>query len=149
VEILRVEDAFLFDALTDTPICMCFESLYHMFPNSKFIYTVRAIHSWEPSFTAHYQRHHGSWGFDDIKDQLTTRGAVTRGQERAAIYASLYAAHGNANSAYHAYDRTVRRFFSQHDPARLLEMNIAAGNGWATLCPFEALGALGDQSGVA
>ncbi len=135
-EVLRVEDAYLCDGLTDTPVCVFFEALYHMFPNSKFIYTVRALENWEASFTAHYRYYHNSSGFDGIGEILSTRGAATRGQERAAIYASLFAGHGNAIAAYRAFDARVRGFFGRHDASRLFELDIAAGAGWPQLCAF-------------
>jgi hypothetical protein len=135
-EVLKLEDAFLFDALVDTPVCAVFETLYHMFPRSKFIYTVREPIGWEASFSAHYRFYHASTGFDGIRNQLATRGASQRGQERAAIYASLFGAHANAVAAWQAYDQRVRSFFAAHDAARLLVIDIAAGEGWARLCPF-------------
>jgi hypothetical protein len=136
VEVLRLEDAFLCDAMTDTPVCIAFETLYHMFPNSKFIYTVRERESWERSFTAHYRRNSRSSGFDDIKRQMTTRGAATRFQERSVIYGSLFAPYEDAISAYRAFDARVRGFFIRQDGSRLLEMDIAGGAGWPELCPF-------------
>jgi tetratricopeptide (TPR) repeat protein len=135
-ELLGIKDAFLFDALIDTSVCVFFEALYFMFPNSKFIYTVRPLESWAASFTSHYQRYHRSSGFDHIRDLLTTRDAATYGIGRAIVHGTLYHHHPDAVAAYQAYDRRVQDFFDANDRTRLLEFDIHSGDGWEKLCRF-------------
>jgi tetratricopeptide (TPR) repeat protein len=135
-EILSVDDAVFFDALLDTPICASFEMLYFMFPNSKFVYTIRDLDSWVISLTNHYQRKHKSNWFDHIKDLMVTRGASTFGSRRAQVNAALFHHHEDARAAYLAFDNRVRQFFKTHDQTRILEMNICRGDGWDKLCEF-------------
>src|SRR5215471_14847963 len=52
--ILRLEDAYFCDAITDINAAFCFETLARMFPRAKFIYTSRPLHAWERSIVRHY-----------------------------------------------------------------------------------------------
>ena len=135
-EVLKVEDAFLFDALGDTPVCVVFETLYHLFPHSLFVLTVREPAAWEASFAAHYRARRGAASPGDLVDRLTAGGDGLRRRERAALYAGLYGGHADAGAAREAWESRVRGFFTAHDPARLLVMDIPGGDGWSALCPF-------------
>jgi hypothetical protein len=136
-EILTIDDALLFDALTDIPVCVVFEALYHMFPNSKFIYTVRPLDSWVASFTRHYHRYHRSSGFDTrFRRQLTTRKTIAYGTASTIVYGSLYYHHHDAAAAWAAYDKRVKEFFRYNDSARLLEIDVYSGDGWGKLCNY-------------
>lgn len=134
-EVLRVEDAFLFDALVDTPVCAVFETLYRLFPHALFVLTVREPAAWEASFAAHNRAHNNAANLGDLVDSIAARGGARR-LERAAIYAGLYRGHANASAARQAWESRVRGFFTAHDPARLLVMDIPSGDGWSALCPF-------------
>lgn len=136
-ELLTIEDTFLFDAMTDTPVCVMFEALYYMFPNSKFIYTVRPLESWAASVTKHFQRHHRSTGFDPHhRHLLTTRGAGVNGVQRALVHGALFYHHPDAIAARQSFEARVRNFFDGHDRSRLLELDIFSGDGWEKLCRF-------------
>jgi Sulfotransferase domain len=134
-EVLRVEDAFLFDALVDTPVCAVFETLYRLFPRALFVLSVRDPTAWETSFAAHNRAHNDAADPGALVDSLASRGGAHR-LERALIYAGLYRGHPDAGAARQGWESRVRGFFAAHDPARLLVMDIPGGDGWSTLCPF-------------
>jgi hypothetical protein len=64
---LTDEDAYIFDAMMDTPVSIQFELLYHGFPNAKFIYTTRPYELWVDAFTRHCQRHYHTVDFAVIR----------------------------------------------------------------------------------
>jgi len=135
-ELMNDNDLHLFDAFTDTPCCLNFEKYYYMFPNAKFIYTVRQPDDWENSWTAHFKRWYLLSDFQEIRKKLTDPDAFHFGTQTSDIYMSLYFNHENFTEAYQVYDRRVRRFFEDKPSDRLLVFDIFAGDGWQKLCAF-------------
>lgn len=136
MEILRLEDAFVFDAMLDTPVCVFFESLLSLFPNARFVYTVRPFESWARSVEQHYRRTFAGAGTDEIlRRGVARRGGVIHGMDRSLSFASLFLPHGDLASAWRAYDARVRRCF-RDQPERLLEFDVESGDGWGKLCGF-------------
>jgi hypothetical protein len=135
-ELMNDNDLHLFDAFTDTPCCLNFEKYYYMFPNAKFIYTVRQADDWEKSLTAHFKRWHLLSDFQEIRKKLTEPDAFHFGTQYSDIYMSLYFNHENFSEAFQVYDRRVRRFFEDKPSDRLLVFDIFAGDGWQKLCAF-------------
>lgn len=135
-EIMSDDDLYLYDAFTDTPACLDFERNYHMFPNSKFIYTVRDPADWEASFSRHLRRvWSGISSIEDFRRRLGD-GLLHYGERFAAIHQALYLDFPNYGEAFRAYDSRVRRFFSDKPKERFLEFNIFAGDAWGKLCAF-------------
>jgi tetratricopeptide (TPR) repeat protein len=135
-ELMSDDDLYLFDGLTDTPVCLSFEEYYSMFPNAKFIYTTRRIQPWKESFAGHLQRF---WGFSDfgkMKSLLTRRQPFHFGTRSWEIDQSLYFGHEGYEGAYRAYDRRVRSFFKDKPNDRFLEFSVFEGDGWERLCTF-------------
>lgn len=119
-EILGVDDAFLFDGFSGLPASVIFESLYYLFPNARFIHTVRPM----PAWVASCERH--------------VRGdrSATAGVERARLHGALYDRYPDAAAACLAYEARVRQFVDAVDAARFLEFDVFAGDGWEKLCAF-------------
>jgi len=136
LQMLIEDDAFIFDAMCDTPVCLRFETLYHMFPNAKFIYTRRSYGEWLPSFEKHCMRGYGTTDFEVIRRIPIERKALPSISDFESVDCSLYFRHANAGLAYHAYDARVRNFFRNKPAPKLLEYNVFAGHGWAELCGF-------------
>ena len=134
-DVMQPDDLHLFDAFTDTPVCLNFETYYFMFPNSKFIYTVRSFESWRKSMDKYYLIHHGVRNFDEAKAAMAQSGKLPYGVEFSNINLSLYFNHKNYEDAYNAYDQRVRTFFRDKPKDRFLESDVAAG-GWDELCKF-------------
>jgi hypothetical protein len=102
---------------------MCvFETLYHLFPKSKFIYTTRPLDSWLESINDHRRR--------------VRPGEPLSGARRALENGSLWFRHPDVAAARQAFERRVRGFFAANDPMRLLEFDMFAGDGWEKLCAF-------------
>jgi hypothetical protein len=139
-KILGWPEYFYADAATDTPCCAQFESLYHSFQDSRFIYTVRDIPDWKSSIISHFgmespQEFRKRWGenaFWSTQSGWPSYNAMRHIQ----IHNNLYARHETWEEAYHAYDKRVCRFFEDKPDDRLLVMNITGGDGWDKLCRF-------------
>lgn len=134
-ELMCEDDFHLFDAFTDAPACAEFEKQYFMFPNSKFIYTVRPLESWKKSMKNLFSRVYGQANFNDLKAAIAQPETVHYGEEFSNIYLSLYFNHKSYEQAYHLYDRRVRTFFQDKPKDRFLEFDVFAGN-WDELCAF-------------
>lgn len=132
-EVMHPDDLHLFDAFTDTPVCMNFETYYFMFPNSKFIYTVRSFESWRKSMDKYYSIHHGVRNFGEAKAAMAQSENLPYGAEFSNINLSMYFNHKSYEDAYNAYDQRVRNFFRDKPKDRFLECDVAAG-GWDELC---------------
>jgi hypothetical protein len=135
-EMISDAELDLFDAATDTPLCVSFEELYYLYPFSKFIYTTRAFGDWQPSFCRYLERRWGTSDFAAIGKMLTRGRSFHHGAQWAAIHLALYFNHANYEDAYSAYDRRVRNFFCDKPEDRYLELDVFSGDGWEKLCPF-------------
>lgn len=134
-ELMCEDDFHLFDAFTDAPACASFEKLYFMFPNSKFIYTVRPLESWKKSMENLFSRVYGHSRFEDLRVAMAQTERVHYGADFSNIYLSLYFNHKNYEEAYAIYDQRVRRFFQDKPEDRFLEFDVFAGR-WDELCSF-------------
>jgi tetratricopeptide (TPR) repeat protein len=134
-ELMCEDDFHLFDAFTDAPACASFEKQYFMFPNSKFIYTVRPLESWKKSMENLFSRVYGHSRFEDLKVAMAQSEKVHYGADFSNIYLSLYFNHKNYEEAYAIYDQRVRRFFQDKPKDRFLEFDVFAGR-WDELCGF-------------
>ena len=136
LQMLSEDDAFIFEAMCDTPVCIRFETLYHMFPNAKFIYTLRSYETWLPSFEKHCLRGYGTTDFNVIRKIPSIRRDVPSISDFEAVDCALYFRFPDAMSAYENYDTRVRNFFRDKPEAKLLEYDVFAGQGWQKLCHF-------------
>lgn len=111
-----------FDAATDGIVADQFEELDRVFPNSKFIYTVRDRDSWLRSYTRYRGRKlPASRAHQDKVERLYG----TTGTDRQVLLDS-----------YERHDRHVREYFRDR-PDDLLVMNICGGEAdWESLCAF-------------
>lgn len=135
-EILTIEDAFFFDALTDSPMCAYVETFFHTFPNSKFIYTTRPVEDWEGSLSAHLRRYSGTSDFARLRDRTLTPGRIRFGSAQALPWVPTFYSHPDARAAREAFETRIRRFFTGERAARLLVFDMFSGDGWAKLCAF-------------
>ena len=119
-----IDDA---DAATDIAAAAVFRELDAAFPGSVFVLTVRDAESWLASVT----RHIGS--LPDVLD------GGPSGDLRRAVYGD---ARPSAEQLLAAYRSHLLRVMEQFEgrPADLLIMDITAGQGWDTLCPFLGIG---------
>ncbi|MCI5073749.1 sulfotransferase [Oricola sp.] len=133
MDLIGQSDFVLYDAFTDISVSSQFESLYHAFPNSKFVFTTRDAESWETSITRHYLRNAG----EDSIDGVARSASRWKFRNKASfVHHGVYGAFDNWLDAREAYYRRVHDFFRDKPKERFLEMNIVDGDGYEKLCPF-------------
>lgn len=133
------------DAATDIPCSARFESLYHTFKDSKFIYTVRDLDQWRESIVNHYGGMKSPRGLRRRYHERSEEGRSSQQRfewefhdmiHRIQANESLYAQHETWKEAYQAFDERVRKFFEDKPEDRFLEMSITGGDRWEPLCSF-------------
>ena len=106
-----------YDAFEDNPWPIIFRDLDKLFPNSKFILTVREPSSWIESAV----RHFGSKE-TPMRKWIYGVGSPLGNEE---VYLGRYSEHNS----------DVLNWFAQR-PGDLLVMNLSLGDKWEKLCPF-------------
>ncbi len=130
-QVLCEKDNLLFDAHSDITCSQYFESLYHTFPNAKFVYTTRPAADWVDSMKRHYHRQTGSKSWAESIDRARQNPGPA-----ALIGHALYFRHPDAKTAWHRFDSRVQHFFDDKPADRFLEFNVFRGDGWEQLCRF-------------
>ncbi len=133
---LGEEDAYIVDAMTDTPVCIMFESLCHRFENAKFVYTTRPYEAWVDSFSQHCRKLYRSEDFRFIRSfpyRLAHRTYITDFEK---VDCALYFHYRDIHEAYAAYDRRVNNFFSDQPSDRFLRLELGQGDEWGHLAAF-------------
>ena len=112
-----------YDAVTDLPISAFYPQLYHRYPGSKFVLTIRDKDDWLRSC----QRQLGGRPEDDFSrsSRLATYGCESFNEDRFIF-------------VYETHLRNVQWFFRKHSNS-LLILDLIGGQGWETLCPFLGL----------
>jgi hypothetical protein len=139
MNILSDDDFALFDAATDTPVSTRFETLYHLYPNARFVLTERPYDSWERSLRGHFEKWFGSSSFPDLAARLVSGESGLRRDGFALVHGSLYYSHPDPKAAYEAHRSRVEGFFADKPANKLLRHNVFAGDGWPELCGFLGL----------
>lgn len=106
-----------YDAFQDNPWPIIFRDVDKLFPNSKFILTVREPSSWIDSVVRHFGNKE-----TPMRKWIYGEGSPSGSED---IYLERYARH-NAD---------VKDYFAQR-PSDLLIMNLLLGDKWEKLCPF-------------
>jgi hypothetical protein len=135
-EIMTDQDFMLFDAVTDTPASLRFETLYYAFPNAKFVVTERGLEDWADSFKRHFIRSDGPGGYDTFRASTARRNQFRHGIDLAWVHAGLYFSRPDERAAWHAYNARVSGFFANKPHGKLLRHNVFEGDGWPELCTF-------------
>jgi len=111
-------------AATDINIACRWKFLAHLFPDAYFILTVRDINEWQESMERHLAR------YRDMATRLWGKECMFR------CYGSCEPTSQELEDAYFNHYHEVTGRALEDDSFKLLEMNICAGDGWETLCPF-------------
>ncbi|HBB31673.1 MAG TPA: hypothetical protein DDZ80_12290 [Cyanobacteria bacterium UBA8803] len=118
------------DGITDITVATYYPQLDRLFPNSKFILTVRDKDSWLKGIEKHWM---GKPVFD------SSGAKETKMRLRRLLRLAVYGTYTfNAERLAYIYDRhyqNVLEYF-QDRPESLLVLNVCAGEGWEKLCPF-------------
>ena len=134
------------DAVLDVPSAFFFRELLVAYPSAKVILTVRDLDEWWVSIREHFKRLPILWPTwkDHLRERMqgadTIREWVENSRFRSNVRSLVY---GSADAREFMYKKRYREHNAavMHEvpPDRLLVMDIVAGDGWATLCPFLGL----------
>jgi sulfotransferase family protein len=114
------------DALSDIPIPAIFAQLDEVWPNSKFIYTDRAVDSWLDSCEHAPFNQPGS----------EPGPGTFRYFYRAMLYGCIHYNRNRFEWVYRNHKKTVLDYFEAEKRDQLLVMNFSSGDGWKELCEF-------------
>jgi hypothetical protein len=120
-----------FDGITDITVTPFYAQLDKLFPDSKFILTVRDKESWLRSLEA-------QWSIKGVfNDSLSSN--ETNMQRRRMLRVAAYGTYAfNEERLSYVYDlhyKNVIEYFKER-PESLLIINIYADESWENLCPF-------------
>jgi hypothetical protein len=115
------------DAFRDWPWALLYEEFDQRYPGTRFILTTRAVGSWIASLRRHAER-----------VGPTEARRIVYGTDDVAGHEELHIAR------YEAHNAAVRAYFADR-PHQLLELDVAAGDGWPELAGFLDLPVPTDQ----
>lgn len=118
-----------FDGITDITVAPYYAQLDKLFPDSKFILTIRDKESWLRSVEAHF----GKPVFEGTPSNENTM--LLKRLLRVAVYGSYSFNEKRFSYVYDLHYRNVTEYFKDR-PESLLIINICEGEGWEKLCPF-------------
>jgi hypothetical protein len=118
-----------FDGITDITVAPYYAQLDKLFPDSKFILTIRDKESWLRSVEAHF----GKPVFEGTPSNENTM--LLRRQFRVAVYGTYSFNRERFSHVYDLHYKNVTDYFKNR-PESLLIINIYKGDGWEKLCPF-------------
>jgi hypothetical protein len=118
-----------FDGITDITVAPYYAQLDKLFPESKFILTIRDKDSWLKSVAAHFGKH----VFEGTPSNENTM--LLRRQLRVAVYGTYSFNKERFSDVYELHYKNVIEYFKDR-PESLLVINICEGEGWNKLCPF-------------
>jgi 3'-phosphoadenosine 5'-phosphosulfate (PAPS) 3'-phosphatase len=111
------------DAISDTPIPSFYRELDAKYPDSRFILTVRDMEGW----------------LNSCKKQFTQKLADKQNEAHNQLFMDLYDStvfdEQKFRKGYEDFVNGVFQYFADR-PQDLLTLNVSAGDGWETLCPF-------------
>jgi len=111
-----------YDFVNDMPIYWTYKELDEMYPNSKFIYTDRNVGDWKQSCINYFG---GGRGMGNTTFEQYWKLFFKNPNRLDVEYERIYQEH----------QEEVFEYFKDR-PEDLLLINIPAGQGWETLCPF-------------
>lgn len=121
-----------FDGITDITVAPYYAQLERRYPDAKFVLTVRDEDAWLRSCATH-------WTGRDAFAAADTPASETHMQVRRFLRAAVYGAYDfepeRFRYVYRKHLDDVRRYFADK-PGKLLELDIAGGDGWEELSPF-------------
>ena len=119
-----------YDGISDITVSPYYAQLYKLFPNSKFILTVRNKEDWLGSFEKHWSDRPP---FDDPTQNPTYM--KVRRLLRASVYGSYKFNRDRMAYVYDLHKKNVLDFF-KNKPGSLLVLNIFKKKAWKKLCKF-------------
>ncbi len=119
-----------FDGITDITVAPYYAQLDQLFPDSKFILTVRDKDSWLRSIEAHWSGKPVLETAPDNEAKMKLRRLL-----RLAVYGTYVFNKERLSYVYDLHYKNVIEYFKDR-PDSLLAINICGGESWDKLCPF-------------
>ncbi len=126
----RVLDAF--DGITDITVSPYYAELERRYPDAKFVLTIRDEDDWLRSCNNHWT---GREAFAEPDTPAAETHLKIRRFLRAAVYGTYDFEPERFRRVYRKHIEDVRRYFADK-PGKLLELDVAGGDGWEKLSPF-------------
>jgi hypothetical protein len=120
-----------YQAATDIPIAPFYAQLDAIYPNSKFILTLRDQESW-----LHSVRHHWEFMWQWAEHDRHFREFLSF--ITVLVFGSHQFEPNRFREVYERHQNNVREYFRER-PHDLLILDICSGQGWERLCPFLGL----------
>ena len=133
------------DAVTDIPSAHFYRELLQAYPSCRAILTVRDIDSWWESISRHVNVHAPyrsprAFGYDHRLRALGAAPLTDPGADNHFKMLLLNCVYGSTIALEYLYKKKYlehnERVQSEVSPARLLVMDLTAGDGWEKLCAF-------------
>lgn len=121
-----------FDGITDIIVAPFYAQLDKLFPDSKFILTIRDKQSWLRSLEAHFSKPVVE-GVASNENTMLLRRLL-----RVAVYGTYIFNEERFSYVYDLHYKNVVDYFKYRHES-LLILNISKGEGWEKLCPFLSL----------
>ena len=118
-----IELAEIYEAMTDTPVIVFMEALDRLYPDARFILTVRDENTWIQSLTRHYAK------------KPVERIMKWKLWNRRAVYGMNGFAEQHFRQVRERHEKRVKALFASR-PAKLLILDVCGGQGYEQLCPF-------------
>jgi Sulfotransferase domain len=120
-----------YQGIVDIPVAPYYAQLDRIYPDSKFILTVRDKHSWLSSIETHWRSRNARMNRNPQYKEFTRFIS-------ACVYGSL---EYNMDRFLYVYDTHVRnvQYYFRNRPEDLLILDICGGDRWEKLCNFLGL----------
>jgi len=125
----HIDEVRNYDFLSDIIISGRYKFLDYVYPESKFILTIRDTESWIESNRQHGTRH-GRRSKRDVR-----RIPLRRAENRFLVFGITYFDEQIYRKTQKIFHEEVYNYF-RNDLNRLLTLDICKGEGWEKLCPF-------------
>jgi hypothetical protein len=120
-----------YQGVVDIPVAPYYAQLDRIYPDSKFILTVRDKHSWLSSIETHWRSRGARMNRNPQYKEFTQFIS-------ACVYGSLEYNKDRFLYVYDTHVRNVQDYF-RNRPENLLVLDICGGDGWEKLCSFLGL----------
>lgn len=119
-----------YDGISDITVSPYYAQLDKIFPNSKFILTIRDKKAWLTSFERH-------WSDRDPFNDLTQNETYMKVRRllRASVYGTYKFNRERMSYVFDLHLKNVLDYF-KHKPEKLLVLNIFEDGAWKKLCNF-------------
>jgi hypothetical protein len=108
-----------YNAIEDNPFCQMYEDLVDMYPDAKYVLTIREAQAWFNSARKHFAGH----------ATPMTEFVYGKGKGDPAANEDWWV------ERYNEHNKSVTDFFAMKG-VKLLTMDLTKGDGWEKLCDF-------------